>query len=157
MLTSRLRKIQTILFIVFLSHQAWAQSNAQFNWMVGTWKITTGQGYVVEQWKVLDDSTYSGKSFFVKNNQDTIPQESIQLALRKGQWYYIPTVAGQNNNQAVHFKLLFVGKTEFISANPEHDFPQRIAYRRVKQQLHASIEGYKKGKYSKQNFDFSTE
>jgi len=46
---------------------------------------------------------------------------------------------------------------KIISENPEHDFPQWIAYQKKKQQLFASIEGKNKGKYSKQNFDFSSE
>lgn len=145
------------LFLFVLSFSSLAQSSDALNWIVGTWKINTGQGYVVEQWRLQNDSTFSGRSFFVKSNNDTIPQESIELKLRKGQWYYIPTVAGQNNNQPVVFKLQFTGRSEFISVNSEHDFPQRIAYRRIKNQLFASIEGLKKGKYVKQNFDFSTE
>jgi hypothetical protein len=43
---------------------------------------------------------------------------------------------------------------EFICENPSHDFPQRIAYRRIENDLFASIEGRKNNKYSKQNYDF---
>jgi hypothetical protein len=57
----------------------------------------------------------------------------------------------------VKFKVIFLKATEFICENPAHDFPQRIAYRRIKQQLFASTEGKKNGRYNKQNFDFSLE
>jgi hypothetical protein len=146
-----------IIALLFVTNHLSAQSSATLQWIVGTWKINTGQGYVIEQWKQLNDSTFSGKSFFLKPDNDTIPQESIQLALRGGQWYYTPTVQGQNNNAPVSFKLQFIGRAEFIGVNPAHDFPQRLAYRRIKNQLFASIEGLKKGKYVKQNFDFTIE
>ncbi len=126
-------------------------------WLSGAWKIATPNGSVVEQWKSINDSTIAGKSYFVKSSGDTIPQETIELRLRKGQWSYVPTVNGQNNNQPTTFSLVFIGKEEFICTNPAHDFPQRIAYRRVKNQLFASIEGTRKGKYTKQNFDFQLE
>lgn len=134
-----------------------AQKTDAFKWMIGTWKIITGDGDIVESWHLLNDSTLQGKSYFIRKSIDTIPQETIELAFRKGEWYYIPIVNGQNNNEPVRFKIIFQRGSEFISENPAHDFPQRIAYRRIKKQLFASIEGKKNGKYNKQNFDFSGE
>jgi Domain of unknown function (DUF6265) len=142
-----------LLYVQLLS----AQKSEQMKWMVGSWKINAGSGSIVEQWHITNDSTLSGKSSFVKNATDTIPQETIELAFRNGDWYYIPTVKNQNNNQPVSFKVILLKGSEFISENPAHDFPQRISYRRIKNQLFASIEGKRNGKYGKQNFDFTTE
>lgn len=150
-------KTLLLLTTLLLSSHLYAQKKNNFDWLAGTWKITTPNGTIVEQWKTLNDSTLSGKSCFVKTAGDTIPQETIELKLRKGQWTYVPTVNGQNNNQPTIFSLTFIGREEFISTNPTHDFPQRIAYRRVKNQLYASIEGPRKGKYIKQNFDYQLE
>ena len=143
-------------FLVF-SISAAAQKTEQVKWLAGIWKINTGKGVIVEEWKLLNDSTLAGKSYFIQNSTDTIPQETIELSFRNGDWYYIPTVKNQNNTQPVPFKVIFLRGTEFISENPSHDFPQRIAYRRMNNQLFASIEGRKNGKYSKQNFDFRSE
>ncbi len=134
-----------------------AQVAEQLKWMAGTWKINAGGGLIIEQWRIVNDSTLAGKSIFVKNGTDTIPQETIELAYRNGSWNYTPTVNDQNNAQPVSFKVFYLKGTEFISENPSHDFPQRIAYRRIKNQLFASIEGRKNGKYGKQNFDFGSE
>ena len=134
-----------------------AQKTEQLKWMVGTWKITAGANTIIEEWNISNDSTLAGKSYFVKNGTDTIPQETIEIAFRNGDWYYIPTVKNQNNAQPVPFKVIFLRGMEFISENPAHDFPQRIAYRRIKNQIFASIEGRRNGKYSKQNFDFTSE
>lgn len=147
----------SLLTLFLLAVTSIAQKPEQMKWMAGTWNINAGSGVIVEQWQIANDSTLIGKSFFVKNGTDTIPQENIELVFRNGEWYYIPTVINQNNTQPVGFKIIFLKGTEFISENPVHDFPQRIAYRRIKNQLFASIEGKKNGKYGKQNFDFVTQ
>jgi hypothetical protein len=149
-----------IIFIILMLINcglAYSQQPISMRWLTGIWKIDTGRGYIVEQWKVINDSTLQGRSLFVKAQGDSVLQESIALTLRKGQWTFTPTVQGQNNNQPVSFKVIFARDTEFIAENPEHDFPQRIAYRRVKNNLFASIEGRKNGKFNKQNFDFVVE
>lgn len=152
-----MKKITGLLFATTLSFTVNAQKADQLKWLVGTWKINTGNGYVVEQWKQKNDSTFSGRSMFVKAAGDSAIQETIELSLRKGEWSYSPTVADQNGGKPVTFKVTFVGRAEFICENPAHDFPQRIAYRRIKNALHASIEGRRNGRYSKQNFDFINE
>lgn len=146
-----------VLLIVMIGFSASAQQIKTVQWMLGTWKISTPQGTIVEIWQPKNDSTLQGRSFFVKNNTDTIPQESIEMAYRNGDWYYSPTVLNQNAGKPISFKVIFMRGTEFISENPEHDFPQRIAYRRFKQNMFASIEGKRNGKFGKQNFDYSTE
>jgi Domain of unknown function (DUF6265) len=152
-----MNKYTLVVVLLFLTASSNAQKADAFKWMIGTWKIITGDGDIVESWQLKNDSTLQGHSYFVRKSIDTIPQETIELAFRNGDWYYIPTVKGQNNNQSVQFKIVFQRGSEFISENPAHDFPQRIAYRRIKKQLFASIEGRKNGKYNKQNFDFSGE
>lgn len=151
------RLMITITAIVCFCSFGYCQKSDALKWMVGNWKIQAGNNIILEQWQVFNDSILIGKSVFIKNGTDTIPQESIALAFRKGDWYYIPTVNNQNAGQPVAFKIILLKGTEFISENPEHDFPQRIAYRKIKNQLFASIEGRKNGKYNKQNFDFTAE
>jgi Domain of unknown function (DUF6265) len=152
-----MKKIIAVLALILFYNSAYTQKAEALNWLTGTWTITTKQGKIVEQWKILNDSTLAGNSFFIKASNDSILQEKLELSLRKGQWSYISTVQGQNNNQPITFPLIFTKGTEFISENPTHDFPQRIAYRRINDQLFASIEGKKNGRYGKQNFDFVKE
>lgn len=133
-----------------------AQKADAFKWIAGTWKIKTSNGQIVESWAILNDSTLQGKSVFVKSTQDSVLQETLELSCRKGVWSYLSTVQGQNNNQPVAFKITYQRGTEFICVNPEHDFPQRIAYLRLSaSQMLASIEGTRKGRFSKQNFNFT--
>lgn len=152
-----IKTMTSLAFICLISTAAFSQKSAQLAWITGVWKINTGKGMVIEQWQVLNDSTLQGRSMFVKNGTDTLPQESIELVYKNGDWFYIPTVASQNNALPVSFKIILLKGAEFISENPTHDFPQRIAYRRINNQLLASIEGRKNGKYGKQNFDFTSQ
>lgn len=152
-----MKKIFSCAVVLAISTIVFAQKSEQMKWMTGTWKINTGNAVIVEQWQIVNDSTLDGRSVLVRNGSDTIPQESIRLLYRNGDWYYIPIAKGQNNDQPVSFKVIYLKGTEFISENPAHDFPQRIAYRRIKNQLFASIEGKNKNRYGKQNFDFSAE
>lgn len=151
------KNIVSLFIFLGVTITASAQKAEQVKWMAGTWKINTGNGAIVEQWKTINDSTLAGISYFVKGNTDTIPQETIELSFRNGEWHYIPTVKNQNNAQPVPFKIIFLKAQEFIAENPAHDFPQRIAYRRIGNRIYASIEGRRNGKYGKQNFDFVAE
>lgn len=150
-----MKNIIVLLLLVITCTTGDAQKITPVQWIIGTWKIQTPQGMLLERWQVKDDSTLQSRSYFVKANGDSVEQEVIQIALRHGDWYYIPTVANQNDGKPVRFKMIYLKGTEFISENPEHDFPQRIAYRRIRQSLFASIEGKRDGRYNKQNFDFN--
>lgn len=152
-----MNKLVIIIALSITVNAVSAQQTKAVQWMLGVWKISTPQGAVVEIWETKDDSTLQGRSVFVKTTNDTIPQERIEMAFRNGEWYYIPTVANQNQGKPVPFKVIFLRGNEFVSENPAHDFPQRIAYRRIKQTMYASIEGKRNGRFSKQNFDFTTE
>lgn len=142
-----------VLLWMVAGYSAQAQEGASFQWLVGTWK-TLGANPIAERWTKVNDSTYTGVSWAVRATGDSLMQETIQLRARQGQWSYEPLAFGQNNNQPVVFKIIFIGRQEFIAENPAHDFPQRIAYRRIDDRLFASIEGKRKERYLKRNFDY---
>jgi len=145
------------LFAFLILGRTSAQQPSSMNWLEGTWTIETGRGEIVETWKVVNDSTLTGEGKFVNPAGESRIQETLELTRRDGVWSYISTVQGQNNNAPVAFRVIFARDTEFISENPAHDFPQRIAYRRVEDRIFASIEGRKNGTYNKQNFDYKKE
>lgn len=119
----------------------------------GTWKMDGKRGAVYEEWKKLDRNTLAGRSYILINS-DTIVNETIKLANLKAGIFYTATVAKQNNNQPVAFKMTQVEDDKFVFENPEHDFPKRIIYKLVTtDSLHAIIDdGTKLG--VKQNFYF---
>lgn len=109
------------------------------NWLVGNWEFTQSQIPTFETWKKENDSTLSGYSYAVRNG-DTIVTERLLWQIREGESYYIPTVDGQNDNEAVVFKLSSNLANQWIFENPTHDFPQKITYNKIDEnQLTAEI------------------
>jgi len=88
----------------------------------GTWSMKTTKGMLYENWVINNDSTMAGKSYRL-NNTDTVLLETVGLVMRGSQILYIASAEGQNNQQAVAFKLVNRDNDTFIFENPEHDFP----------------------------------
>ena len=132
-----------------------AQSPGNPDWIKGEWKLNLRNNKtLMESWTKAGDSLYIGESKMVAADGSTTPQETIRLQMKSDGWHYQPTAFGQNENQEVDFKVIFISGSEFIAENPTHDFPQRIQYRRIGERLYASIEGKNGEKYGKINFDY---
>lgn len=144
--------------LIWVSCLVWmAQLGAQpvdtLTWLKGIWIYPMSRGSIMECWQSGADGSLEGRSFFIRDT-DTLLQETIRLVYQDSAWHYVPTVANQNAGLPVYFKIIWHQRQEFIAENPQHDFPQRIVYRRIGSQIYASIEGRKSGRYRKQNFDF---
>lgn len=124
----------------------------KMEWLVGSWEQKLPDGIITETWTKEDDSTFSGKSFFIKQ-KDTIHLESIVLSQKGEDLFYIPTVSGQNNNEPVTFKLTSEAENNFTFENPAHDYPQKITYKKVNDtSLLATISGKQQGKESTESY-----
>lgn len=143
------------LLITALSYPTFQEN--ELSWITGSWVLETRNGKVVESWIAESDSLLTGRSVIVKPDGTSALQETLRLERTKGEWFYISKVEGQNDNLPITFHVVFIGREEFICENPEHDFPQRIAYRRIGNRMYASIEGRRDGKLRKRNFDFTKE
>lgn len=96
-------------------------------WLIGNWQRISEDGILTEAWIQLNDSTFSGRSFFVSKG-DTLSSELISQEQRKEKLYYIPIVADQNGGKAVVFAMTSQTDSSATFENPEHDFPQKIYY-----------------------------
>ena len=122
------------------------------NWLLGKWSSKMDDGELSENWNQLNDSTFEGKSFFIKG-KDTLHFESIVLQQKGKDLFYNATVKGQNNNKAVPFKLTLDSINHLVFENPKHDYPQKITYSLInKDSLVASISGVQQGKPSSEQF-----
>ena len=120
----------------------------------GEWKMETKKGFLVEVWKIKDDSTMHNMSYRI-NASDTIPQETVELKLRNGIITYTSTVADQNNQQPVPFILISTDAGKYIFENKTHDFPQQIFYMLVDMNtLHAGISGNIQNTYREIPFNY---
>lgn len=125
----------------------------KMNWLVGQWENSMPNGLLTETWKKENDSTFSGKSYFIINKKDTIHSETIILKQIKDDLIYSPTVKGQNNDKAVIFKLTTATTKEFTFENPTHDYPKKIVYKMVNAtNLVATISGIQQGKPSSESY-----
>jgi hypothetical protein len=99
-------------------------------WLTGCWANKSGKTTSYELWKKINDTLYEGKSFTIKGD-DIAVDETMQLVERENDLWYIPTVKAQNNGKPVPFKLISSDNKQLVFANPEHDFPQKIAYTQI--------------------------
>jgi Domain of unknown function (DUF6265) len=122
------------------------------HWLLGEWQKTDSLGTLKEIWMPLNDSTYVGQSYFIKDN-DTIHNEMIQLTQDGENLIYLATVKGQNNDEAIPFKMTKDNDTLLIFENPKHDYPQEIEYIKKKNQmLLATVSGLVKGKMKSDSY-----
>ncbi|MFT6748951.1 MAG: hypothetical protein ACI9XR_001477 [Flavobacterium sp.] len=126
-------------------------------WLLGDWEYTDSIGKLTENWKVQDDSTFVGNSFFVLvNEKDTIHRETLQLQEDKELLIYLTSVKGQNNEDNVPFQLTSKEDSLLVFKNPKHDYPQKIQYELLKNsRIKSSLYGNFKGKKTVEIYLFS--
>ena len=124
----------------------------KMNWLIGSWEQALPEGILTETWTKENDSTYSAKSFYIKQ-KDTIHMESIVLTQKKEELLYRATVKGQNNDEPVTFTMTSDAANAFTFENPAHDYPQKIMYKKVaSDRLIAVISGKQQGKDSQESY-----
>lgn len=124
----------------------------KMNWLVGNWEQKLPDGTLKETWTKENDSTFSANSYFI-NTKDTVHFESIKLTQSADELTYIATVVGQNNDEAVDFKLTSDTENTFTFENPAHDYPQKITYKKVNEtSLIATISGKQQGKPAQESY-----
>lgn len=156
-----MKKNLLLLFILMggiyhVAAQNFSKKNfKQLSWIVGNWKMQTKNGWLCEQWHVLNDSTLQSKGFNIKTKGDTLLLEAVQIRLRNKKLYYTSTVNGQNNNEPVDFLFTSTTPQSFTAENPAHDFPQKIYYKSEgAKALYASVSGVEKNKNRKEEFRY---
>ncbi len=121
-------------------------------WLIGTWENKTQKGSIYETWTKTRNNEFSGKSFSVKD-KDTIVFENIRLVQENKKLFYIPTVKNQNDGLPIRFVAKTISENQLVFENPQHEFPQIIAYTKItSDSLIAEISGTKNGQNRRQTF-----
>jgi hypothetical protein len=118
---------------------------AKLAWLQGCWSASDGaEPGSIEQWMGPAGGTMLGASRTIKGGK-TVSWEFLQIReIEPGVLAYQPQPSGR---PATTFRLLRQSDTQFVFENLEHDFPQRVIYRRDGENaLQARIEGVSKGK-----------
>lgn len=109
-----------------------------FDWLVGKWnRANEESGQLTHEiWTKENAQLFTGISYTLKE-KDTVWQERLTLSPLNEHWtlqIFLPEM-----NQEVHFRLTDIQATAFVSENPENDFPQKIAYQKSGDKIHAQI------------------
>lgn len=107
-----------------------------FSWLEGRWVSTDGERTTTETWK-KDGARWVGSTVFAKNGE-TVSTEALEIVAVDGVATYVATPSDQARTP---FTLVERGVNTVVFANPSHDFPKRIAYRRVGDALVATVSG----------------
>lgn len=128
--------------------------------LTGSWCLTGKTGKTtIETWQSVNDSLFTIRTIRV-NGGDTSLVETIRVERADDSVFYRSTVNGENDGQAVYFKMVDAGPDFWVFENLAHDFPQRIIYRweitSVAPRLFARIEGTVNGELKGYDFKYSS-
>ncbi len=151
-----MKSFLAILFFTLIPDKGISQeiiSIHQFDWLIGNWSINYGKSALREDWFFVNDSTLRADSYLLNSKGKKIPFETIELKIRNGIAYYVPSVKNQNNGVPIEFRIVQSDTQSFISENLQHDYPQRIIYTlKSADELFARIEGTQNGKFRSDDF-----
>lgn len=119
-------------------------------WLQGCWRLTTGTRVVEEQWTAPQAGAMLGMGRTVVNGRLT-EYEFVVIRERAGALVYEAHPSGQ---PAAEFTATSVDEMSLLFENPQHDFPQRIGYRRMGARLDAWIEGTTNGRSRRVEFPY---
>lgn len=123
----------------------------QLGWLSGAWEGTAGKASFEEHWTPVAGGTLFGVSRTIVEGK-TVAFEFLRIETRADGIFY---VAQPNGRPLTDFKLTRLEGTEVVFENPQHDFPQRILYRKnADGTLHARVEGERDGKLGGHDFHF---
>lgn len=103
------------------------------NWLSGCWQHVNGT--TQETWTQSYNGLLFGHSL-TRRDTRVVAFEDIRIEPRNNQSAYIVSV---NGAEGVVFTETDQGEMEITFENPDHDFPQRIAYKRSGSDMTATI------------------
>ncbi len=124
----------------------------RLEWLIGRWKnIKNGD---MEIWKRSEDGQrLEGTALaFTDGRTDSSITERLRIAERDGKLFYTANPVTSSN--PTEFEIISMADTNFVSYNPDHDFPQRIEYHRTSQ---GSMKAVIKDYHRSMSFSFSRE
>lgn len=130
-----------ILMAVTLAPPVMGESHSTvatpLDWMAGHWCTDSGGQTIEEVWLPPRGGVLVGLGR-VHTMDRTVGFEFLRITQVDGVQTYIAQPGGQ---PPTHFTRKASGEDWVRFENPEHDFPQRIEYRRAGDHLHAEVAG----------------
>ncbi len=101
-------------------------AEARVPWLLGCWRGGTGSRVITEQWSVRPDGALAGIGRIVRDGV-LVNEEQVTLAAEGDRLTYTVRADGA---PPVTFTSTGLTDSSVTFANPAHDFPTRVAYRR---------------------------
>jgi len=122
-----------LFFIIFLllvggifAQKRQTAPNAMF--LEGLWQREGKEEF--EKWEKSGGFLFNGRGYRIKNGQEETT-ETLEIKNIGDKLFYLATVSDQNNGATVKFRATTNTRTALVFENPQHDFPKRIAYRKL--------------------------
>ena len=120
-------------------------------WLQGCWQSVRGETTIEEQWMAPRGGTMLGMGRTVRGGK-TAEYELVVIKEQDGRLAYEAHPSGQPR---ATFLSTTVSETSVVFENAEHDFPQRVGYRRESpDSLQAWIEGTVSGESRRVDFSY---
>jgi hypothetical protein len=127
----------------------------QLGWISGCWVYTSPRVFIEELWTRPAGGTMLGVSRTLRRTptgDSTMAWEFIRVYARGTDLVY---AAQPHNQPAAEFMSEQVSDSVVVFANPAHDYPQRIIYRKAgKDSLRARVEGTQGGRTRGSDFPY---
>ncbi len=140
-------RILALLLMTVSARAAAVDTVADLQWLAGCWSSEGAEHGSAEHWMAPAGGTMLGMARTVRDGQ-TVAYEWLRIVeTPNGSLRYL---ARPDGGAETRFELVErqggAGQDEAVAfANPDHDFPQRIAYRRSGTRLEAEISGEVQG------------
>ena len=108
--------------------------SGEFGWLAGCW--ATPDSSALEVWVVDSERSLSGFSVSISDNRVGSYEILTIEQSEEGTWLYTAHPSGQ---ASATFQAVQFGETSVVFANPDHDYPQEIRYRRDGDRLKATV------------------
>jgi Domain of unknown function (DUF6265) len=120
-------------------------------WLQGCWRSVRGEATIEEHWMVPRGGTMLGMGRTVRGGK-TVEYEMVLIKEQNDRLAYEAHPSGQ---ASATFLSTTVSETSVVFENAQHDFPQRVAYRREGADgLQAWVEGQVNGKSRRIDFSY---
>jgi hypothetical protein len=147
----RAKILGVVLATLTLAGTATAATDApRLSWLAGCWTGEAGGVTTEEHWTSPAGGALVGMNKAVKGDA-MVSFEFLRIEPQDGRLCYLSSPGGA---PVTSFCAIEVSATRAVFENREHDFPQRIVYRRDGDRLHARIEGTLDGKQQGQDWEW---
>lgn len=113
-------------------------ATAPLPWLTGCWRMTRGVTVVEERWGDMQGGLMLGTGRTVRNGR-AVEYEFTRITLSGDTLAFHAMPSGQSPTT---FAAVSHGADSVVFANPQHDFPKSVTYKRLNaDSLHAWVEG----------------